>query len=215
METVFLMEKQITALKAQKKNPDRVNVYLDGEFAFGVSRFVGAGLRVGQNLSPDEISLLDDADTREKAYQTALRFIGYKPRTEREVIKRLESGGYSAEIICSVLDELRQKEYINDAEYAAQWAEIRAHGHPRGRRLIAQELRSKGVANEIIQNALLILPDEREMAIRLGEAFLNKNKNLEDRLFIKKMEGVLARKGFDFGVIREVVGELIQLKEKS
>lgn len=209
------MEKQITALKAQKKNPDRVNVYLDGEFAFGVSRFVGAGLRVGQNLSPGEISRLDDEDTREKAYQTALRFIGYKPRTEREVVKRLESGGYAAEIIYSVLDELRQKEYVNDADYAAQWAETRAHGHPRGRRLIAQELRTKGVADEIIQNALSTLPDEREMAMALGETFFDKNRNLEDRIFIKKMEGVLARKGFDFGVIREIVGELIQLKEKS
>jgi len=209
------MEKQITALKAQKNNPDRVNVYLDGEFAFGVSRFVGAGLRVGHILSQEEISRLQDEDTREKAFQTALKFIGYKPRTEQEVIKRLESGGYAAEVIHSVLDELRQKEYVNDADYAAQWAETRAHGHPRGRRLIAQELRTKGVADEIIQNVLSTLPDEREMAMALGETFLDKNRNLEDRIFIKKMEGVLARKGFDFGVIREVIKQLLPMKEKS
>lgn len=209
------MEQRITALKAQKNNPDRVNVYLDGEFAFGVSRFVWAGLKVGQMISAEEITRMGDQDTREKAFQTALKFIGFKPRTEHEVAKRLESGGYSQEIIISVMDELRQKEYVNDADYAVQWVDTRVHAHPRGRRLIFQELRSKGVADEIIQDALLTIPDERELAMDLGEANIKKFRDLDDQKIINKMKGVLARKGFDFEVIREVIDQLIRMKEKS
>jgi regulatory protein len=209
------MEKRITALKAQKNNPDRVNVYLDDEFAFGVSRFVGAGLKVGQKIGSEEITRMGDQDTREKAFQTALKFIGYKPRTEHEVAKRLESGGYSQEIILSVMDELRQKDYVNDADYAAQWVDTRVYAHPRGRRLIFQELRNKGVAEETIQDALLTIPDERELAMTLGKSYLMKNRNLEDQKFINRMKGVLARKGFDFEMIREVIEQLMSMKEKS
>ena len=93
------MEKTITALETQKKNPDRINVFLDGEFAFGVSRFVGAWLSTGQKIDETKIKSLISCDEKERALQSALRFIGYKQRTEAEVIKKLEKLKYSAEII--------------------------------------------------------------------------------------------------------------------
>src|SRR4030066_2416308 len=96
--TVFLMEKTITALETQKRNPDRINVFLDGEFAFGVSRFVGAWLTIGQNIDEIKVESLISSDEKEKALQSALRFIGYKQRTEREIIKKLNLLEYSAEI---------------------------------------------------------------------------------------------------------------------
>ena len=51
------MDQKITALKAQKRNPNRINVYLDGIFAFGLARVVAAWLQVGQTLSDEKIEL--------------------------------------------------------------------------------------------------------------------------------------------------------------
>jgi len=206
------MEKRITALKVQKKKPDRVNVYLDGEFAFGVSRFVGAGLAVGQILSPSDINRLNDLDTHERAFQTTLKFIGFKPRTEYEVIKRLESGGYSQEVISSVMEELRQKHYIRDTDYAAQWVDIRVDIHPRSRRLLARELRGKGIPETIIQDVLSNIPGEYELASALGNANFEKYRNLDEHAFENKMKGILARKGFDFEIIYEVIEQLLKRK---
>ena len=93
------MEKTITALETQKNHPDRINVFLDGEFAFGLSRYVGAWLSTGQKIDEIKIKSLTSADEKERALQSALRFIGYKQRTEAEVINKLGKLKYSAEII--------------------------------------------------------------------------------------------------------------------
>ncbi len=62
------MDQEITALKAQKKNPNRISVYLDGEYAFGLARIVAAWLRIGQLLSEEDIDRLKQQDTLEVAY---------------------------------------------------------------------------------------------------------------------------------------------------
>ncbi|HOG79782.1 MAG TPA: hypothetical protein PK454_08510, partial [Anaerolineaceae bacterium] len=67
------MDQKITALKVQKRNPNRVNVYLDGDFAFGLARVVAAWLQIGQILTPEKITSLQAQDTHEVAYQKALQ----------------------------------------------------------------------------------------------------------------------------------------------
>ena len=209
------MDKKITALKAQKNNPDRVNVFLDGEFAFGISRFVGVGLIVGQIITPEQIDKLSNLDLREKAYQSALRYIGYKPRTQYEVTKKLESGGYSEETVNFVLDELNQKNYLDDADYAVQWVETRVSSHPRSQRLIRHELKRRGIPETLIEEALEKMPDDREMARTLATGFLEKNKQLDNEKFMNRMKGVLARNGFAFDVINEVIDELMMMRKNS
>ena len=83
------MAKKITALKLQKRNKDRVNVYLDDEFAFGLSRIVAAWLRTGQELTEEKIAELQAQDNVEVALQRALNFLSYRPRSEEEVRRNL------------------------------------------------------------------------------------------------------------------------------
>src|SRR5210317_1123984 len=75
---VCLSMKKITALTIQKRNPNRVNVHLDGEFAFGLARITAAWLRVGQELTPEKIALLKEEDAAEVALQRAFRFLSYR-----------------------------------------------------------------------------------------------------------------------------------------
>ncbi|MCS6827972.1 MAG: hypothetical protein NZ553_15270, partial [Caldilinea sp.] len=96
----------ITRLQVQKNNPQRVNVFLDGEFAFGVTLDVAASLRKGQRLSDAEIAALRSQDAVEKAYQAALRFLAARPRSRADVERWVAAKGHAPEAIASALERL-------------------------------------------------------------------------------------------------------------
>ena len=209
------MEKIITALEAQKRNADRINVFLDGEFAFGVSRFVGAWLSVGQKIDEIKTKLLISADEKERALQYALRFIGYKQRTEVEVINKLEHLEFPSEIINNIMSELKEKRYVDDKEFASQWIELRGESKPRSKKNIKFELRKKGISGEIIDDALDKAPDDLEMAIRLGKKYLNRYSAINDDEFRKKMTGVFSRRAFTYSIVKDALEELVRIRKEK
>jgi regulatory protein len=209
------MEKIITALETQKKYPDRINVFLDGEFAFGISRYVGAWLSIGQKVDDIKIKSLISADEKEKALQSALRFIGFKQRTETEVINKLKKLKYSSEIIETIMNELREKKYVDDKEFASQWIEIRGEAKPRGKNLIQFELRKKGIPADIIEAAIEKVPDESNMALSLGKKYMKRFSSLNDDEFRKKMTGNLSRRAFPYSVVKETIDILIKIKNEE
>ena len=79
----------ITALRYQKRNKNRVNVYLDDQFAFGLAAIEAARLHVGQTLTDDDVVRLRRRDDVERAYERALDFLSYRPRSEAEVCRNL------------------------------------------------------------------------------------------------------------------------------
>jgi hypothetical protein len=81
--------KKITAIQVQKNNPNRVNIYLDGEFAFGLARIVAAWLQVGQTLDEEKIAKLQTDDSRERAWGQALLYLSYRARSENEIRQNL------------------------------------------------------------------------------------------------------------------------------
>lgn len=102
------MAKKITSLKVQKRNYQRLNVYLDGDYAFGLTRYVAAWLHVGQELTEEKISELLSKDAQETAYQQAIRFIGYRIRTTTEVKRHLSKKGIEEQQIIQVIDRLEE-----------------------------------------------------------------------------------------------------------
>jgi len=208
------MEKTITGIEIQKHNPNRLNVYLDDEFAFGVSRFVGAWLESGKKLSQDQVKRLVSQDACEKALQKALRFINYRRRTVHEVQEKLEDQGFSGAVIDDVLSELCEKRYLDDLQFAIDWVDSRSHSKPRGRKMLAYELRKKHVAQESIDQALENAPTDTELAHRLGEKYLRRFKHLDKKTFTKKMKGIFARRAFPFSVINQEIEALIKIKNK-
>jgi len=87
------MGRRITGLRFQKHTAERVNVYLDGHFAFGLPAIEAARLRVGQELSEAEIERLRALDAEQKAYDRAVRFLAFRPRSEAEVRRHLAQAG--------------------------------------------------------------------------------------------------------------------------
>jgi regulatory protein len=202
------MEKIITALEPQKKNPERINVYLDDQFAFGISRFVGAWLKRGDKLEDAKIRELLDDDQREVALQRALRFIAFQPRSEKEVTEKLTAAGIDEAIIETVMQELKEKNYLDDQRFAQNWIESRCASKPRSYRFYSYELKRKGISEEEIDQALQAAPPEEELAYQLGRKYLARYAALNPEDFKKKLQGVLARRAFSYDVIRQTINKL-------
>ena len=215
MGTVFIMEKIITGLELQRKNPNRVNVYLDYEYAFGISRFVGARLKQGEKIDESSIKKLLEKDNREKALQKALRFINFKSRSVHEVKDKLDEQGFAESVVDDVINELQMKNYINDHEYAANWIASRSQAKPRSRRMLCYELRKKLIPENIIDEAIKSAPENEELALRLGMKYLRRFALLEEKDFNKKMTGVLARRAFSYSIINKTLLELKSIRYES
>lgn len=194
---------KITALTLQKRNRQRVNIYLDGEFAFGVSRIVAAWLQVGQEIDEQKIAQLKDEDERESAYQLALRYLGHRPRSEHEVRTHLHRKGVSNATIEITLKRLIAARLVNDEAFAHQWVENRLEYRPRSLKAITYELRTKGIREEIITNVLSPL-DETQLALRAAQLYARKLSRLPRGTFRQKMIAHLAQKGFPYTVANQV-----------
>lgn len=200
---------KITAIKEQRSNASRVNVYLEGRYAFPISRLVaeGEGLSVGADLSLEDIERLRRSDFAEKAKEAAFRLLSYRPRSTAEIRTRLERKGFESEVVGAVIGWLQEAGYLNDREFTRFWIENRESFSPRGKRLLKQELRQKGVDAEIVDEGLSedsVLAEEAA-ALDLARRKAPGYKALDRVAFTRRLMGFLQRRGYDYGVAGKVV----------
>ena len=194
------MSGTITALKLQKKNKERVNVHLDGRYAFSLAAIEAAKLRRGQLLSDQEIEDLLDRDSFQKAYARALRFLSYRPRSEAEVRRYLQGKKVSPAIEAEVVERLTSSGLLDDQAFASYWVENRESFKPRGRHALRYELRQKGLGEEIIALALEDI-DEEDSAYRALINRAGRIAPLDRGAFRKKLGSFLRRRGFSYEAI--------------
>ncbi len=206
------MEYRITALTLQKRNHQRVNVFLDGEFAFGLSRIMAAWLHIDQLISDEKIAELKAGDDREVAYQQALKFLSYRQRSIAEVSRNLKEHRYAEEIVSEVLTRLQNNGLLDDRRFAESWVENRSEFRPRSKRALAVELRQHGIADEDIDPITQDIDDE-ELAYQAGLKHSRKMENLEWMEFRQKLSSFLARRGFSYDVIKSVVERIWNEKQ--
>jgi len=212
---LITMDREITGIKAQKKNPERVSIFLDGEYAFGLSRIVAAWLQLGQRLDEKKIESLLASDANEVAYLKARRLINLKPRTEKEIRLKLILGGFDENQCTLVLNRLNEAGLVADDKYAKQWVENRNELHPRSRRLISIELRQKGIADEVIEQVLEDSSTDEELALQAATQYARK-LNLDDGMkFRNRLSAFLARRGFSYGTIAPVVRTVWELTKSE
>lgn len=196
--------RKITAIEVQKRTPNRVNIHLDGEFAFGLARIVAAWLRVGQEISEEKIEQLVAEDARERAYQQAMLFLSYRARSEAEIRKNLRKHEIPEAVIEQTVERLRQDGLANDNQFAQAWVENRNTFRPRSRRMMAMELKQKGLADEAIQSAVESVDDDAS-AYEAAQKRAVRFKGLEWIDFRRKLSEFLARRGYSYSVIAPVV----------
>lgn len=196
----------ITSIK-QQKNRNRVNVYLDDTFGFGIDldNFALLNLRVNQEYTQEEIEKIIKRAEFQKTYDKLLRFAMVRPRSEKEITDYFRRKKVHESMHEEMLKKLKHLDLLNNLEFAKWWIDQRTRFKPKSKRIIIQELRMKGISQNDVDDAFGdTIIDEEKMARDLIEKRAYKWKGLEPRLARQKMSQYLAGKGFGWDVIQKV-----------
>ncbi len=202
---------KVTALRAGRGRGKRVNVFLNGKFAFSleVEVAVKEGLQIGQELSTDQIEAMAKSDHFHRCLSTAARYLSYRPRSESELKERLHQRGFDGNSIEGVLTKLKEQGLVDDIAFAQFWRDNRESFSPRSQWLTRLELQRKGVAGDIIDQVVDDIDDD-DSAYRSAQS---KALNLppgDYQLFRRRLGEYLKRRGFGYRVINHTVGRLWQ-----
>lgn len=205
---MLAVERTITGLEVQKRNQERVSVYLDGEFAFGLPAIEAAHLRQGQVLSEAEIAALRALDDVARAVDHAARLLARRPYSRAEIRRSLAAKQVVPATIDQALAKLESLGYVDDRAFAQFWVENRERFRPRSPHALRHELRQKGLAADVIEAALSAL-DARESAVRAAQEPLRRLRGLTRAEAESKLGAFLARRGFSYDIAREAVEETL------
>jgi regulatory protein len=194
----------VTRLVAGKRNPNRVNVYLDDKFAFALSldEVVKRGLTKGTDLKEQDIGELLQNDLEDRMYMKALNYLSYRPRSTKEVHDKLYKYGLRDKaVIKRVVSRLQANGHLDDESFARWFTESRSTHRPRSARHLAAELSQKGVDRDVI-NMVVRAENNDEGAI---QQLIAKKSSLSR----EKLIAYLARRGFTFDLIRRELDKII------
>lgn len=205
--------KKVTAIREGRRGK-RVNVFLDGKFAFSLETEVAVreGLGVGQELSEGDIEALTGADLFQRCLNAALRYLGYRPRSEAELRQRLRRRGFNGGNVEATLDKLKEQGLVNDLAFAEFWKDTRQSFSPRSQWLTRAELRQKGVAEDIIDRVVADVDDE-DSAYRAAASKARSLPKTDYQSFRRRLGEYLKRRGFGYGVINHTVQQVWQEME--
>lgn len=198
----------ITALEFQQRNKERVNVYLDGEYAFSLTAIEAARLSKGQHLTDLEITELKNEDGIQRAVDSAARFLAHRPRSEAEVRQNLSKKKFPETVVEVALEKLRKLGYLDDVAFARYWLDNRNTFNPRGPRAIQYELQQKGVSRTIIEEVLDGF-ESFDAAYRAAASKAKRMQGLDRQTFRAKIGSFLQRRGFSFSTNRDVIEQLM------
>lgn len=197
---------EITSLLPQPGKKNQVAVYLDGAYAFALRSEIvlEQRLSIGKQLSEMDVANLQASEEFQDTLNLAYRFLSYKPRTEAEVRTRLRKAGAGLSLTDAVINRLKQQRFLDDANLAANVAEHRTSTSPRSAKMIGWELRRRGVAAEVVEEATEPLDDE-QTAYQAAAKRSARMSEVEYADFRRKLGGFLQRRGFSYGVSARAV----------
>lgn len=205
-------EVTFSAVEPQARNPERVNVFVEGRYAFSINSMLALelGLRAGQTLSTDTLRDVLQRDEVTKAVEACVRLLGYRPRTEAELLKRLAGKGYDSALAAEAVERVRAMGYVDDAEFARFWVQNREQFKPMGARRLRYELLQKGVDRETAQQVIEdTLPEqEDDNAMRVARSKLRALAGADYPTFRRRLGGFLSRQGYDWETSSRVIKQL-------
>ncbi|HZP56878.1 MAG TPA: RecX family transcriptional regulator [Dehalococcoidia bacterium] len=196
----------ITALERTPRRRGRIDVYLDGVRAFDLSRDTvrKRSLRPGMPLDAAQIEAVVAADARATALRTAGDLLARRMRSERELRQALARRRFDAGVVDETLARLRAARFLDDAQFARSFAESRDRASPRGKRLIAQELRARGIDRDLAASATAGVSDD-DAAFRAAWRRAQSLAFADHATFRARLAGLLQRRGFGWDTVRRTI----------
>ena len=203
--------KKVTAIRSGKGQGKRVNIFLDGKFAFSLEAEVALkeGLQAGQELSDSQVEALVKSDNFHRCLNAATHYLSYRPRSESELKERLRRRHFDDDSVEAVIVNLKEQRLVDDRAFAQFWKDNRQSFSPRSQWLTKLELRRKGVADELVAEVVGTIDDDDSAY----QAALSKARSLplsDYQSFRHRLGEFLRRRGFGYGVANHVVERVWQ-----
>ena len=197
----------ITSIK-QQKDKNRVNVYLDDKFGFGIDldNFVLLHLKVNQELTEAEVTEVVKKAEFQKTLDKLLKFAMMRPRSEKEIDEYLKRKKVHESMWEDLFQKLKHFELLDDAKFAKWWVDQRLAFKKISEKVLKLELGRKGIDKNTIDDVLEVTPiDEEKMAKELLSKRAYKWERLDPKIAKQKKFQYLAGKGFDWEVITRII----------
>ena len=198
----------------QSHGDDQIMLFLNHK-RFGIlptDFILKFGLRVGLKISHDTIVKLLQAEEVMRAKNLAINLLHEKKiYTKPELEKELHRKGFSQEGISASIEDLERTGLIKDKTFARQWVRRREKSNPRGKEMLKLELADKGVASSTINQVLSNIDSSRELdtALQLAEKQVKRYKSLELHVAKRRLHGFLARRGFNYNTVEQVMQKIL------
>ncbi|MBQ3293364.1 RecX family transcriptional regulator [Candidatus Saccharibacteria bacterium] len=199
-------ELRITDLRQGVKNPDRVNIYVNGKFAFSldVSQVVDLGVKKDLAISLEQLEEFKKASEFGKLYQRTLEWVLTRPHSEREtrdyLYKKIYDKKLDKSYIDRIIEKLESKGYVDDRKFAEYYVENRFLKKGISMRRLQMELTKKGVSRDVISEVLS--EGERNEKEEILKVIAKKRSKYDTD---EKLISYLLRQGFQYELSRELV----------
>ncbi|MGE5494646.1 MAG: RecX family transcriptional regulator [Burkholderiales bacterium] len=194
----------ITAVEPQKKNKERYNIFVDGEYfaSLGAESCAVYGVKSGETISEEKLAEAVKRDNERYAFDATAKYLEYGMRTKREVECRLADKNIGADAIAAAIEKLESYGYIDDFAYAREYVQS-AMAQGKSRRAAEYALKEKGIERNAAAEAMSAYScdDEMRIAKKLAQDLKRQKK---DR---RQAYAALARRGFDYDIISAVLSE--------
>lgn len=199
---------KVTAITQQIKNLSRFSVFLDNEYSFSLSQedLLEAGLRIGDHLDAQQVARFKKMSEDGKLYDRLLGLLAARPRSRGELENYLDRKKTDNHTKNELLGKLEAVNLINDEDFARRWVENRRLLKPISRRKLRQELLQKRIDVRTIDK--VIHEDEADELTVLRELVHKKRGLSKFKHDQQKLMQYLARQGFDYSDIKQVLEEI-------
>ncbi|MGZ4105784.1 MAG: regulatory protein RecX [Tumebacillaceae bacterium] len=200
---------QLTALSVQKGNPDRLSLFVDERFAFGVRREVAYRhrLKKGMEVSSELLLTVWRDEESYRARDLAAMYLGRRARSSKEMGDYLLGKEFDEVVVAETIAWLERYGYLNDSQFAKQWVENRMKYRPRGKAMLRWELQQKGVRGTDIDAAFEDELGDGETEVEAAVVLLGKKIGRKQLEFTYEEQAKLAqflmRRGFSSSIARE------------
>ena len=193
---------KITNIKQQAKRQDRFSIFVDEKYVFslGESELLTSGIKIGDELSKEQLKQLKGRAVEVKTMDRVARYIALRPRSRWEIEQYLKRKNTPAPLQEAILNKLSVNGLVDDEAFARAWVNNRRLLKPMSRRRLVQELRLKRVDSSIIDDVLE--EDETSDLITLHQLIQKKRSYYKDDL---KLMQYLARQGYNYSDIKEAL----------
>lgn len=207
----------ITKIERSRRERGRYDVYIDQKPSLRISDtlLVKWGIFAGMEIDEATFEKLSSAEKRESAYQQALNFVSYRPRSSREVLDKLARKSFDRDVAVQVVDLLKDQHLLNDVEFARMFVRDRLKGKPMGRSLLRKKLMDKGISFQLSDRVLKeYVTDEDEEAAakalltRKLKASAARFSKLDALTRQKRLMEYLVQRGFSFEIASKTARSL-------